>query len=107
VRAFPSPAGIELERLATEAAKSGRLKINAARERVRKANPNLVADDKAWRKEHDWTPYELRHTAAADYAANVGPEAARTMLGHKSFDATAIYAKHSAKVGQDAARANG
>ena len=42
-----------------------------------------------------WTPHQLRHSAATEIRRLYGVEASRTVLGHSSLDATAIYAQPS------------
>jgi len=39
----------------------------------------------------DWTPYELRHSAASALSVELGGEAATSQLGHTSATTTAIY----------------
>jgi integrase len=41
----------------------------------------------------EWHPHQLRHTAATELRRAYGVEAARTILGHASLDATEIYAE--------------
>ncbi len=59
----------------------------------------LVADKlkialDAWRKEHRWFPYQLRHTAATLYRREHGLEASALVLGHASARVTdAVYAE--------------
>ena len=50
-------------------------------------------ENKAWRKEHRWSPNQLRHTAATDIRKRYGLEASQTVLGHASADVTQIYAE--------------
>lgn len=47
---------------------------------------------KLWKKEHRWTPNQLRHTAATVLRRAFGIEAARVVLGHSSSVVTEIYA---------------
>jgi integrase len=49
-------------------------------------------DRKQWKKEHRWTPNQLRHTAATVLRRAFGIEAARVVLGHTSSVVTEIYA---------------
>ena len=39
----------------------------------------------------EWTPYELRHSAASAISVGLGGEAATSQLGHTSPTTTAIY----------------
>lgn len=45
-----------------------------------------------WRREHRWSPNQLRHTAATALRRAYGIEAARVVLGHTSPAVTMIYA---------------
>ncbi len=47
----------------------------------------------AWRREHRWSPNQLRHNAATYLRKQFGIEAARVVLGHSSADVTEIYAE--------------
>lgn len=47
----------------------------------------------AWRREHRWSPNQLRHNAATHLRKQFGIEAARVVLGHSSADVTEIYAE--------------
>ncbi|MBA5868087.1 MAG: tyrosine-type recombinase/integrase [Nitrospira sp. CR1.3] len=46
-----------------------------------------------WRREHRWSPNQLRHNAATHLRKQFGLEAARVVLGHSSADVTEIYAE--------------
>jgi integrase len=46
----------------------------------------------AWRKDHRFSPNQLRHNAATEIRKQFGIEAARTVLGHGSAAVTEIYA---------------
>lgn len=54
-----------------------------------------------------WHPHQLRHTAATLVRASHGPEAARVVLGHKTLDATAIYAERDERAAVEVAKAIG
>ena len=48
----------------------------------------------AWRREHRWSPHQLRHTAATELRRTHGLEAASLLLGHSSATITdAVYAE--------------
>ncbi|MFV0442829.1 MAG: tyrosine-type recombinase/integrase [Planctomycetaceae bacterium] len=47
----------------------------------------------AWRKEHVWSPNQLRHTRATDLRRRYGIEAAKSVLGHANLPTTEIYAE--------------
>lgn len=57
--------------------------------------PNHVKETElsAWRREHRWSPNQLRHNAATYLRKQFGIEAARVVLGHSSADVTEIYAE--------------
>jgi len=50
-------------------------------------------EQKKWRREHRWSPNQLRHNAATHLRRHFGIEAARVVLGHSSADVTEIYAE--------------
>jgi integrase len=52
-----------------------------------------MAELKQWRREHRWTPLQLRHTVATLVRAQYGLEPAQLVLGHARVDATQIYAE--------------
>ena len=47
----------------------------------------------AWRREHLWSPNQLRHAAATEYRRLHGLEAAQILLGHSKADVTQVYAE--------------
>jgi integrase len=52
---------------------------------------------KQWRREHRWSPNQLRHSAATALRREFGIEAARVVLGHSTADTTVIYAARDEK----------
>lgn len=46
-----------------------------------------------WRRDHQWHPNQLRHTAATEIRAKYGLEAAQVVLGHASANVSEIYAE--------------
>lgn len=46
-----------------------------------------------WRREHRWSPNQLRHNAATFLRKEFGIEAARVVLGHASSAVTEVYAE--------------
>ena len=54
---------------------------------IEKANRQLPEDQRI----PDWTPYELRHSAASAISVELGGDAATSQLGHTSPTTTAIY----------------
>ena len=60
--------------------------------------PSDLTDDQrgeleAWRREHRWSPLQLRHTAATVVRSRFGLEASQVVLGHAKADVTQIYAE--------------
>ena len=49
-----------------------------------------------------WRPHQLRHTAATLLVEEFGWDVARTILGHRSLDATRIYGEDSLQKAEDA-----
>lgn len=50
-------------------------------------------DLKAWRREHKWTPLQIRHRFGTDIRRTHGLEAAQVLLGHAKADTSEIYAE--------------
>lgn len=48
---------------------------------------------KEWRRDHRWSPNQLRHSAATFLRKEFGIEAARIILGHSSPTVTEVYAE--------------
>lgn len=46
-----------------------------------------------WRKEHHWSPHQLRHTRATEIRHQADLDTARAVLGHQSAAVTEIYAE--------------
>lgn len=51
------------------------------------------AEKKKWRREHRWSPNQLRHNAATRIRKEYGLDAARAILGHSAPNVTEIYAE--------------
>ncbi|RKY06967.1 MAG: site-specific integrase [Planctomycetota bacterium] len=51
-----------------------------------------------------WTPYQLRHTAATKVRREMGYETAGATLGHTNMSATAIYAERNQGLADEAAK---
>jgi integrase len=47
----------------------------------------------AWRKEHRWSPHQLRHSMATRIRREFDIEAAKAVLGHSATNVTGIYAE--------------
>lgn len=54
-------------------------------------------DLRAWRREHCWSPNQLRHSFATEVRARHGLEAAQILLGHSKADVTQLYAERDAE----------
>jgi len=54
--------------------------------------PEQQDEVKAWRREHHWHPYRLRHTFGTEVRKEHGLEAAQVLLGHSRADVTQVYA---------------
>lgn len=50
-----------------------------------------------WRREHRWSPNQLRHTAGTEIRKKFGLEASRVVLGHASTRPTEIYAERDSE----------
>jgi integrase len=57
-----------------------------------------------WRREHQWAPNRLRHTAATAVRKEFGAEAAQVVLGHSNMSTTEIYAERDLARGVAVAR---
>lgn len=57
--------------------------------------PDELGDQEraAWRRDHRWSPNQLRHNAATYLRKEYGIEAARVVLGHRSAAITEVYAE--------------
>ena len=51
------------------------------------------SEAKQWRKDHRWSPNQLRHSAATCLRKEFGIEAASFVLGHSSAAITEVYAE--------------
>ena len=70
-RAFPAPEGVHGEKLTV------------------------------WRREHRWSPNQLRHTFASQIRREHGLEAAQVLLGHAKADVTQVYAERDCAKASD------
>ena len=57
------------------------------------ARERLNREAAEWRREHYWSPNQLRHSRATVIRERFGLEAARTVLGHSSVSTTEVYAE--------------
>ena len=65
----------------------------SAAEWRQRLGPVGLAEVKAWRAQHSFSPHQLRHTAATTIRREYDIEQARIILGHSSAFTTEIYAK--------------
>jgi integrase len=84
--AFPLP-----EHLAPRANLGG--KPETRKDWLARLTPDEKAEIKAWRREHNWHPNQLRHNAATRLRKEFGVELARIVLGHATAFTTEIYAE--------------
>lgn len=80
----------------------------AVRYAITACNKARRAEAKAAGTEPDlvpnWTPYQLRHTAATKVRKEMGYETAGATLGHTNMSATAIYAERNQGLADEAAK---
>jgi integrase len=55
--------------------------------------PEGLADVRAWRAAHSWTPHQLRHAADTAIRKEHGIEVARIILGHSTAFSTEVFAE--------------
>jgi integrase len=84
-RAFPPPEPL------------ARKEKETARAWQRRLTPEEKVAVKQWRREHRWHPNQLRHTKATEIRREVGLDAARVVLGHRSAQVTETYAEIDTK----------
>lgn len=51
------------------------------------------AEERQWKRDHRWSPNQLRHSAATEIRARFGIEAVAAVLGHSKTDVSEIYAE--------------
>jgi integrase len=79
--AFPAPE--PLARLEKETAKQWRERLTSTQR----------DELKQWQSQNQWSPNQLRHTAATEIRSKFGLEAAQVTLGHSNANVTQIYAE--------------
>ena len=79
--AFPPPAPL------------ARLEGETKKEWLARIGPDGWTEVKRWRRAHGWHPNQLRHTKATELRRELGLEAARAVLGHRSPQITEVYAE--------------
>jgi integrase len=79
--------------LAEEVARLTQALREASPEDQPAAKDRLRAATAAWRKQHVWSPNQLRHAAATRLRSQFGLDTARTVLGHRTVTTTQIYAE--------------
>ena len=76
-------------------------------QRRQKLGDERWAELQSFRRQHHFTPNQLRHTAATWLRAEIGIDAARTVLGHTSASTTEIYAEQDEQSAIEAMEAYG
>jgi site-specific recombinase XerD len=67
-------------------------------------SPATKAAAKKWRKEHRWSPNQLRHSLGTKARKEFGIETAKVLLGHSQLSTTGIYAEQDKQRAVEAAR---
>ena len=89
LHAYPLPADLDRIKVPMGAKKWRWEKKKEWEARMGEAGMEKV---RAWRRDHHWTPYQLRHTVATVVDDKFGAEASQLLLGHSSAKVTtAIY----------------
>lgn len=92
--AFPPPDELARRKVPAEGRKKNAMRWETDQEWKRRLGPKREEALKAWRRDHRWTPHQLRHTAATEIRRAAGVEAAALVLGHASATLTdAVYAE--------------
>lgn len=97
-QAFPHPDPVYRRREIIIWGGDGGTKPRTRRETLKEVSGRLTSAQRdelrRWRKEHRWSPHQLRHAAATIIRRECGLEAARIALGHSSALVTdAVYAE--------------
>lgn len=96
--AWPAPG--ELERQRTKGKRPRWESMPAWRARL---GADGWAELQRWRREHRWTPNQIRHAAATRVRREMGLEAAQVHLGHAKADVTQIYAEANLELAREIA----
>jgi integrase len=67
-------------------------------------NAERLHEEPAAAKIDDWSPNQLRHTAATEIRKKFGLEAAQVVLGHSTADITQVYAERNQKLAAEVIR---
>jgi integrase len=93
-RAFPLPEDLQPRQVPKTTGDEGETKRESSEAwKKRHQQAGTWAHVLAWWREHTFTPYRLRHTAATEIRRTHGAEAAQALLRHKSIKTTEGYAK--------------
>jgi integrase len=90
-RAYPLPGHLRPKRVDGVLGR-GRWRETPAEWRQR-MGPEGLADVRAWRAAHSWTPHQLRHAADTAIRKEHGIEVARIILGHSTAFSTEVFAE--------------
>lgn len=93
LKAWPPPAELARKRVARADGKQGGRWETAVEWRARLGD--RWAELERWIDDHHWHPNQLRHTAATDLREKYGIEAAQVILGHRTLQATQVYAERN------------
>lgn len=102
-RAFPLPETLKRTRvpLGDQSQVTRRETVTEWKKRL---GTKAWAELKRWQSDHRWHPHQLRHTAATLLRKEMGLEAARVVLGHRSACVTELYAEMDRSKAVDAIR---
>ncbi len=89
-RAFPPPGDLARRKVP---GRRGQTRWETPAEWQARLGPEGWAQVEAWRREHTWSPNQLRHSFATEVRKRFGLEAAQVMLGHAHADVTQVYAE--------------
>jgi len=89
-RAFPLPAHLQRKPVQLTDGRTRRESAVEWRERIGREG---LAEVRAWREMHTWTPHRLRHSAGTAIRREYGIELARIILGHSTAFTTELYAE--------------
>jgi len=92
-KAFPPPDSLARRRVPGRGRKSNSTRWETIAEWRNRLGEDKWAALLQWRREHRWSPNQLRHNAATYLRKQFGLEAARVVLGHGSAAVTEVYAE--------------
>ena len=90
-KAYPPPE--RLQRRQVPGKREGKLRWETNQQWRDRLGEDGWAELQRWRRDHQWSPNQLRHNAATYLRKQYGIEAARVILGHSSPAVTEVYAE--------------